>query len=300
MHLFDNSRDIENRKRLLCAKKVAGNNKCFECKSANPQFVSSSFGIFICVNCANLLRGLDANLFYVKSITMDSFEEKDIRKVEKSGNFRFGCFLSKNGIMQNGTPLRDKYDNLFAKSYRRRLNNEIRGKDINENMYLGFNNFEQYADGAINQNRGPALKEISGNIINSEGAEFVLPDKALGTRNFQDCERFPNRLRSREYQNDNDITSASSTLTIEKFQKDPIGTISKSWLLLSDALHKSYEDFKGTIVQPTIENIQQRNLSDDLKRSLVHFNEKFHETSHLPLPVFSCFTGEDILPSEFN
>ena len=109
---------MENRKRLLRAKKAAGNNICFECKSVNPQFVSCSFGIFICVNCANLLRGMGTNIFCVKSITMDNFEEKDVRRVEKSGNNRFGSFLSKNGILQNGIPLREKYDNLFAKSYR--------------------------------------------------------------------------------------------------------------------------------------------------------------------------------------
>ena len=68
----------------------------------------------------------------------------------------------------------------------------------------------------------------------------------------------------------------------------------------SDALYKSYEDFKGSVVQPTIENIQQRNLPNDIKRSFVHFNEKLHETPHLPSPVFSCFTGGDILPPEFN
>ncbi|EJS42039.1 sps18p [Saccharomyces arboricola H-6] len=300
MHLFENSKDMENRKRLLSAKKSTGNNKCFECKSVNPQFISCSFGIFVCVNCANLLRGLDAKLFCVKSITMDSFEEKDIRRIEKSGNFRFGCFLSKNGILQNGISLREKYDNLFAKSYRRRLTNEVRGNDINQNMYLGFNNFEQYMDGAINQMRGRTLREISGNTLNSEGTEFILRGKASNPNNFHDCERFPNRLSVQKNLDENDVTSATSTLTIEKFQNDPIGTISKSWVLLSDALHKSYEEFKGSVVQPTIENIQQRNLTHDLRRSLVHFNEKLHETPNLPSPIFSCFTGEDILPSEFN
>ena len=146
MRLFENSIDTENRKRLLRAKKFSGNNNCFECKSINPQFVSCSFGIFICVNCANILRGLDSNMFCVKSITMNNFEERDIRRVEKSGNFRFGSFLSKNGVAQNGVPLCEKYDNLFAKSYRRRLANEVHNNDINQNMYLGFSNFEQYTD----------------------------------------------------------------------------------------------------------------------------------------------------------
>lgn len=300
MRLFENSKDMENRKRLLRAKKAAGNNNCFECKSVNPQFVSCTFGIFICVNCANLLRGMGTNIFCVKSITMDNFEEKDVRRVEKSGNNRFGSFLSKNGILQNGIPLREKYDNLFAKSYKRRLANEVRSNDINQNMYLGFNNFQQYTNGATSQIRDRTLREISNNSNASEGAEFVLPEKVLGSDNFQDCERFPACLSSERNLDENNVTSATSTLTIEKFQNDPIGTISRSWVLLSDALYKSYEDFKGSVVQPTIENIQQRNLPNDIKRSFVQFNEKLHETPHLPSPVFSCFTGGDILPPEFN
>ncbi|CAI4049605.1 hypothetical protein SKDZ_14G1220 [Saccharomyces kudriavzevii ZP591] len=300
MHFFENSKDTENRKRLLSAKKSAGNSMCFECKSVNPQFVSCSFGIFICVNCASLLRGLDTNMFCVKSITMDSFEERDIRKVERSGNFRFGVFLSKNGILQSGIPLNEKYDNLFAKSYRRRLANGVRRHDINQNMYLGFDNFEQYADGAIHQTRDRTLKDISGKTINSKETEFIVLDKPLGTENFQHCDGFSNCMSSRKKSDENNPAIATSTLTIEKFQNDPIGTISKSWVLLSDALYRSYEDFKGSVVQPTIENIQQRNLSNDLKRSLVHFNEKLHETPHLPHQIFSCFTGEDISPPESN
>ena len=176
----------------------------------------------------------------------------------------------------------------------------MRSNDINQNMYLGFNNFQQYTNGATSQIRDRTLREISNNSNASEGAEFVLPEKVLGSDNFQDCERFPACLSSERNLNENNVTSATSTLTIEKFQNDPIGTISRSWVLLSDALYKSYEDFKGSVVQPTIENIQQRNLPNDIKRSFVHFNEKLHETPHLPSPVFSCFTGGDILPPEFN
>ena len=44
------------------------NNKCFECNSNDPKWVSINNGIFICINCAGAHRNLGVHLSRVKSL----------------------------------------------------------------------------------------------------------------------------------------------------------------------------------------------------------------------------------------
>ena len=60
-------------------RRFPGNDKCCDCMSLSTDWASVSHGILICLECAGKHRSLGVQNSFVRSITMDTWSQRQVR-----------------------------------------------------------------------------------------------------------------------------------------------------------------------------------------------------------------------------
>lgn len=296
--------DPDTRRRLLQLQKERGNKRCVDCDAPNPQWASPKFGVFICLECAGTHRSLGVHISFVRSITMDQFKPDELVRMEKGGNDAFKEYMSKHGIDLT-LPHKLKYDNPIAEDYKEKLTCEVEGKQFNEPEHKDF---DPTSIGRSGQDTTKPVQE-SHSITDSRQSTptSVAPSQTerneeyfaeLGKRNQSKPEHLP-PSQGGKYQGfgstpsnatSNVEESNGPSLTIDGFQADPLGTLSKGWGMFSAAVTKSFEEVNENVIKPKVQNWNNGELSEDTKRAAAQFGHKFQETSSYGYQMFSSFT----------
>ena len=79
-------------------------------------------GVFLCINCAGKHRGYGVHISFVRSLTLDKWNEKQLKSMELGGNKRFREFLTSEG---HNVPDQHGYTCDAAERYRKELKKNV-------------------------------------------------------------------------------------------------------------------------------------------------------------------------------
>ncbi|OBA20353.1 ArfGap-domain-containing protein [Metschnikowia bicuspidata var. bicuspidata NRRL YB-4993] len=291
--------DPENRRKLLLLQKADDNKRCADCDAFNPQWALPKFGIFICLECAGIHRGLGVHISFVRSITMDQFKPEEVLRMEKGGNLNCRKYFEEHGL-DAALPHRAKYDNPVAEDYKEYLSCLIEGR--------------QFVPPDRSQQAAPPAQPNPGQNTLSQAP---VVDKAR-TEAYFDRIRSQNETRPEnvppsqggKYAGFGNTPAGQSRqggasgaspgeLSVNSLQQDPLGALTKGWSLFSSTVAKSVNEVHESVIKPGFTQLQGSELGSETKRAMAQFGQKMQQTGKYGQETFSTFT-RDVQDKGFN
>ncbi|KAL2012244.1 hypothetical protein VTN00DRAFT_4962 [Thermoascus crustaceus] len=110
-------RAAQNQQTIKSLLKLECNKTCADCKrNKHPRWASWNLGIFICIRCSGIHRGMGTHISRVKSVDLDSWTDEQLQSVIKWGNARANKYWEAK-LAPGHVPSEAKIENFIRTKY---------------------------------------------------------------------------------------------------------------------------------------------------------------------------------------
>nr|POF17789.1 uncharacterized protein CFP56_13201 [Quercus suber] len=107
----------QNRATLKQLVKLESNKSCSDCKrNKHPRWASWNLGVFICIRCSGIHRGMGTHISRVKSVDLDSWTDEQLQSMLKWGNQRANKYWE-HKLAEGHVPNEAKIENFIRTKY---------------------------------------------------------------------------------------------------------------------------------------------------------------------------------------
>ncbi|KAF8238972.1 ArfGap-domain-containing protein [Tricholoma matsutake] len=279
------------------------NKTCNDCSNLNPQWASVSFAVFLCLQCAGTHRGYGVHVSFVRSISMDTWQDEQVRRMQLGGNARFCEFvrsytpIEQGGYNDNLSPY-DKYHCWAASQYRAKLDAELAGKTWTPSApppssTPNNRSSSPNPSSGLRKSRASTRSVVGSSLRNDSASPSSLRGSPRGTpptdhKTLNEA-YFANLGKANEsrpmdlppsqggrYQGFGNTPtpptqhpsyglSSSAAPSLADLQENPLGALGKGWSLFSSAVVGAGRVVSENVIQPGVERVSDPNFQASVK-----------------------------------